>query len=182
MLRQMTIRITCAFLMAFIAALLPATATAFPLSGGTQAKQTEWVSEVEGPSWPGGKAQQEMPPVETRLYPLQHVGVFLGRAGGLGLLHRLGDLGFLLALLGLGPHTSFFLLAESVGFLLLLPAGLIGLKLHLLLVVGEVEQAPCRTPDLAWTNDFALPASTSDLHRLDHGCRGAFRHLDLQAA
>lgn len=72
MLRHMTLRIACVL---FIVALVPSTVAALPVTSAQQAGQDEWepeharaISSEEGP-------QQEVPPVETRLYPLQHVGV-----------------------------------------------------------------------------------------------------------
>lgn len=72
MLKQTIIRITC---IAFIAALLPAAAIAIPPSEGVQAAQEEWVGEAATTNGTAEEPQRQVPPTETRLYPLQHVGV-----------------------------------------------------------------------------------------------------------
>jgi len=73
MLKHMVTLMACVACMTLIVALLPTTAAAISPSGGGHAEQAEWISEAATPNWTGEEAQQEIPPVETRLYPLQHL-------------------------------------------------------------------------------------------------------------
>jgi len=73
MLKQIIIRMGYVLSLALIAALLPASAAALPVAGAQQAGQADWVAKTETVSRSGEVLQQEVEPVETRLYPLQHV-------------------------------------------------------------------------------------------------------------
>jgi hypothetical protein len=72
MLKHMVMRIACVL---FIAALLPATVAAIPPGGDAQAGPSDGMSEAATSDGAGEETQQEIPPVETKLYELQHVSL-----------------------------------------------------------------------------------------------------------